>query len=203
MEVAERIAAVKANPAYEAISDKHKSFIDSLENWVKHRSASSAQVAWLERVEKMLVAPIDPNWFDFSNEENKKKREYAIKHYQSAGYWPTVVARMVADPTYMPDKEVWEKMWNNKYIGAAYKRWSAGARFKVGDMVVNKYYPHYYGTIAVIEEIAWYQGTGTWNYVALPLAPNEQYNPHSGKINADESKFLPASKRNLKARNLA
>ena len=102
---------------------------------------------------------------------------------------------MEADSTYMPEKAVWEKMWSNKYINAAFKRWTDGSRFNVGDMVVNKYYSAFYGTIAVIQSVKWWNNN--WHYEALPL--NAAPNYEGRTITTDEKSLLPASKRNLTA----
>jgi len=196
MEAVERIAAIKANPAFEGLSQSHKDFVDSVEKWVKTRPLSMGQEAWIERIEKVLK-PVDNSWFDLNDEEFQKKRAYAIQHYKATGYYLHQVSRMEADPAYMPEKELWDRMWGNKYINAAFKRWTAGARFKIGDMVVNKYYPSYYGKIAVIENVVW--NSSGWTYGALPLNPGEHYiNQKMQQI--DEKHFLPASNRNLKNR---
>lgn len=194
----ERIAAIKASAGWASLSAKHQEFINSVEKWVQTRSLTLGQESWVERVEKLVANPVDPNWFDFNNEENQKKRAYAIQHYKATGFYHVQTSRMEEDATYMPDKGVWERMWANKYINAAFKRWTAGARFKIGDMVVNKYYPHYFGPIAVIEEVRW-SGSG-WHYDALPVSPAETFNNASKMGSVDEKHFLPASNRNLKNR---
>lgn len=194
----ERIAAIKASAGWATLSAKHQEFVNSVEKWVETRPLTLGQESWVERVEKLVANPVDPNWFDFNNEENQKKRAYAIQHYKSTGYYHVQTSRMESEPTYMPDKEVWDRMWANKYINAAFKRWTAGARFAVGDMVVNKYYPHYYGPIAIIEEVRW-SGSG-WLYNAMPVSPPETFNNASKMGSVDEKHFLPASPRNLKKR---
>lgn len=193
----ERIAAIKASAGWTTLSTRHQEFINSVEKWVEIRPMTIGQESWVERVEKLVANPVDPNWFDFNNEENQKKRAYAIQHYKSTGYYAAQTSRMESEPTYMPDKEVWERMWGNKYINAAFKRWTAGARFKIGDMVVNKYHTAYYGKIAVVEHVSW-NGSG-WTYNALPLSPGEYYTNQKMQM-IEEKHFLPASNRNLKNR---
>jgi hypothetical protein len=193
----ERIAAIKASAGWSSLSPRHQEFVNSVAAWVKTRPLSVGQESWVERVEKMVANPVDPAWFDFSNEENQKKRAYAIQHYKVTGFYHVQTTRMEEDATYMPEKEMWDRMWGNKYINAAFKRWTAGARFKIGDMVVNKWHTPYYGKIAVVEHVSW-NGSG-WTYNALPLSPGEYYTNQKMQM-IEEKHFLPASNRNLKNR---
>ena len=193
----ERIAAIKASAGWSSLSPRHQEFVNSVAAWVKTRPLSVGQESWVERVEKMVANPVDPAWFDFSNEENQKKRAYAIQHYKITGFYHVQTTRMEEDATYMPEKELWDRMWGNKYINAAFKRWTAGARFKIGDMVVNKWHTPYYGKIAVVEHVSW-NGSG-WTYNALPLSPGEYYTNQKMQM-IEEKHFLPASNRNLKNR---
>jgi hypothetical protein len=193
----ERIAAIKASAGWAGLSAKHQDFINSVEKWVETRPLSLGQESWVERVEKLVANPVDPSWFDFNNEENQKKRAYAIKHYKAAGYYIPQVSRMEADPAYMPEKELWDRMWANKYINAAFRRWTDGARFKLGDMVVSKYYPTLFGNIALVEEVRW--NGSEWLYSALPLNPAEHYAGRKIEM-VPEKHFLPPTPRNLKNR---
>lgn len=196
MEAVERIAAIKANPAFEGLSQKHKDFVDSVQKWVQTRPLSVGQEAWVQRIENDLK-PVDNSWFDLNDEEFQKKRAYAIKHYKATGYYHVQTSRMEADPNYMPEKGIWDRMWGNKYINAAFRRWTDGARFKVGDMVVSKYYPAYYGNIALVEEVRW--NGSEWLYSALPMNPAEHYAGRKIEM-VPEKHFLPATPRNLKNR---
>jgi hypothetical protein len=193
-----RVQKVKDIEGFPAgLSPADVAFITSIEGWLAgERNLSTAQNSWLERIEKKCATPLDTNWFDVSIEENQKKRAYAIQHYKATGYYATVIGRMEADSAYMPEKAVWEKMWSNKYINAAFKRWTDGSRFNVGDMVVNKYYPACYGTIAVIQSVKW-SNNNIWLYEALPL--NAEPNYEGRTITTEEKMLLPASKRNLTA----
>ena len=194
-----RVQKVKDTEGFPAgLSPADASFIESIGSWLDNgRNLSVAQNSWLERIEKKCATPLDTNWFDVSIEENQKKRAYVIQHYKATGYYPAVIGRMEADSTYMPEKTVWEKMWSNKFINAAFKRWTDGSRFNVGDMVVNKYYPDCYGTIAVVQEVKWVPLNNKWNYSALPLNPAQNYEGRTFQV--EENLLLPASKRNLTA----
>jgi hypothetical protein len=192
-----RVQKVKDTEGFPSgLSPADVAFITSIEGWLAaERNLSVAQNSWLERIEKKCATPLDTNWFDVSIEENQKKRAYAIQHYKATGYYAIAIAKMEADSAYMPEKAVWEKMWSNKYINAAFKRWTDGCRFNVGDMVVNKYYPAFYGTIAVVQSVKWWNNN--WHYEVLPL--NAEPNYEGRTITTDEKMLLPASKRNLTA----
>ena len=194
-----RVQKVKDTEGFPAgLSPADVSFIESIGSWLDNgRNLSVAQNSWLERIEKKCATPLDTNWFDASVEENQKKRAYAIQHYKATGYYLIVIGRMEADSSYMPEQAVWEKMWSNKFINAAFKRWTDGPRFNVGDMVVNKHYPDCYGTIAVVQEVKWVPLNNKWNYSALPLNPSQNYEGRTLQI--EENLLLPASKRNLTA----
>jgi hypothetical protein len=192
-----RVQKVKDTEGFPAgLSPADVSFIESIGSWLDNgRNLSVPQNSWLERIEKKCATPLDTNWFDASVEENQKKRAYAIQHYKATGYYATVIFRMEVDSSYMPEKAVWEKMWSNKFINAAFKRWTDGSRFNVGDMVVNKYFPACFGTIAVVQTVKWFNSN--WYYDALPLNPAANYEGRT--ITTDEKMLLPASKRNLTA----
>jgi hypothetical protein len=115
-------------------------------------------------------------------------------HYNTAGFYTPQIARMLADSAYMPEKSVWERMWGNKYINAGFKRWTEGSRFNVGEVVINKYYPAYYGTTGLIHNVT-FKG-GAWSYEYLPMNAKEGYDKI---ISVEEKNLLPASKRNLTA----
>ena len=85
-------------------------------------------------------------------------------------------------------------MWGNKYVNAGFKRWTDGSRFSVGEVVINKYYPAYYGTTGLIHSVT-FKG-GAWHYECLPMNAKEGYDKI---ISIEEKNLLPASKRNLTA----
>jgi hypothetical protein len=191
----ERVIKVKAVEGWESfLNPADLSFIQSISGWLEDgRNLTSAQSSWLQRIEKKC-APRDTSWYDLADEGLQKKREYAIMHYREAGYYPAEVLRMQADAAYMPDKSVWDKMWGNKYINAGFKRWTDGSRFSVGEVVINKYYPVYYGTTGLIHNVQW--SSGNWHYTMMPLDGKEGYDKI---ISVEEKNLLPASKRNLTA----
>jgi hypothetical protein len=191
----ERISNVKNTEGWQGLmSPADASFIESITGWLDGgRNLSVAQDSWLQRIEKKCV-PIDTSWYDLTDTDLQKKREYAIMHYSAAGFYTPQVARMQADSTYMPEKSVWERMWGNKYVNAGFKRWTDGSRFSVGEVVINKYYPDYYGTTGLIHNVT-FKG-GAWHYECLPMNAKEGYDKI---ISIDEKNLLPASKRNLTA----
>ena len=66
--------------------------------------------------------------------------------------------------------------------------------FSVGEVVINKYYPAYYGTTGLIHSVT-FKG-GAWHYECLPMNAKEGYDKI---ISIEEKNLLPASKRNLTA----
>ena len=191
----ERISNLKNVEGWQGlISPADAAFIESITGWLDGgRNLSAAQDSWLQRIEKKCV-PTDTSWYDLTDTDLQKKREYAIMHYSAAGFYTPQIARMQTDAAYMPEKSVWERMWGNKYVNAGFKRWTDGSRFSVGEVVINKYYPAYYGTTGLIHSVT-FKG-GAWHYECLPMNAKEGYDKI---ISVEEKSLLPASKRNLTA----
>jgi hypothetical protein len=191
----ERISNLKNVEGWQGLmSPADSAFVESITGWLDGgRNLSAAQDSWLQRIEKKCV-PTDTSWYDLTDTDLQKKREYAIMHYNTAGFYTPQIARMLADSAYMPEKSVWERMWGNKYINAGFKRWTEGSRFNVGEVVINKYYPAYYGTTGLIHNVT-FKG-GAWSYEYLPMNAKEGYDKI---ISVEEKNLLPASKRNLTA----
>ena len=176
----ERIAKIEGDERFSLLPERDRSFISSVKEQIeKGRVPSPAQTSWIERVEKQLI-PIDTEWWKPEEDDNAKKREYAIKHYTSTGYYTVEVSKMVADTSYMPEKSKWEAMWGNRYVNAGFKRWTVGPKHAVGDMVLAKL-PHgntHY--TCIISNVKW--GTGSlggnkWNYTVTFLdIPDNSYN---------------------------
>lgn len=191
----ERVNKVKVVEGWESfLNPADLSFVQSISGWLEEgRNLTSAQSSWLQRIEKKC-APIDTSWYDLADAEFQKKREFTIIHYLQTGYYGNTIIRMESDASYIPEKATWDKMWGNKYITAAFKRWTEGSRFNVGDMVINKYYPVYYGTTGLIHNVRW--SGGNWQYIMMPINGTQGYEK---PIEVVESKLLPVSKRNLTA----
>lgn len=192
----ERISKIQNTEGWQGfLTAADVSFVQSITGWLEGgRNLSVPQDGWLQRIEKKCV-PTDTSWYDLADTDLQKKREYAIMHYNTAGFYVAEVLRMQSNAAYMPEKSVWERMWGNKFINAGFKRWTDGSRFNVGDMVVNKYYPAQFGTIAVVQTVKWWNSN--WHYEALPLNADANYEGRT--ITTEEKMLLPASKRNLTA----
>lgn len=191
----ERVSKIQNTEGWKALmTPADCAFVESLTGWLNNgRNLSAAQDSWLQRIEKKCV-PIDTSWYDLTDTDLQKKREYAIMHYSAAGFYTPQIARMQGDAAYMPEKSVWARMWGNKYVNAGFKRWTDGSRFSVGEVVINKYYPVYYGTTGLIHSVT-FEG-GAWHYECLPMNAKEGYDEI---LSIEEKNLLPASKRNLTA----
>ena len=191
----ERVSKIQNTEGWQGfLTAADVSFVQSITGWLEGgRNLSAPQDGWLQRIEKKCV-PTDTSWYDLSDADLQKKREYAMKHYGETGYYTPQIARMQGDAAYMPEKSVWERMWGNKFINAGFKRWTEGSRFSVGEVVINKYYPDYYGTTGLIHKVTF--NGGAWNYEYMPMNAKEGYDKI---IAVDEKNLLPASKRNLTA----
>jgi len=170
---ASRIAAIEADSGYATLlTDRDRDFIVSVKGQVaNNRVPSDAQASWLARIEKRLI-PANHSYFDASNSEHVAKRAYALQHYKATGYYSREVAAMEADAAYVPDFDVWERMWSNKFINAGFKRYSAGAKFGAGDMVKAKIWPDVISAKhdAVVVAAKWSCGSNNWVYELLVLS---------------------------------
>lgn len=158
----ERIAKIEGDERFSLLTERDRSFISSVKEQIeKGRVPSPAQTSWIERVENQLI-PIDTEWWKPEEGDNVKKRLYAILHYSTTGYYSIEIGKMKADSSYMPDMSKWEAMWGNKFIGAGYKRWTAGPKHAIGDMISAKvsYTGHF---TALVTDVAWRSGN-KWGY---------------------------------------
>ena len=158
----ERIAKIEGDERFSLLTERDRSFISSVKEQIeKGRVPSPAQTSWIERVEKQLI-PIDTEWWKPEEDDNAKKRLYAILHYSTTGYYSIEIGKMKADSSYRPEKSKWDAMWGNKFIGAGYKRWTAGPKHAIGDMISAKvgYAGHF---TALVTDVAWRSGN-KWGY---------------------------------------
>lgn len=158
----ERIGKIEGDERFSLLPERDRSFISSVKEQIeKGRVPSAAQTSWIERVEKQLI-PVDTEWWKPEEGDNTKKRLYAILHYSTTGYYSIEIGKMKADSSYMPDKSKWDAMWGNKFIGAGYKRWTAGPKHAIGDMISAKvgYAGHF---TALVTNVAWRSGN-KWGY---------------------------------------
>jgi len=163
----ERIAKIEGDERFSLLPERDRSFISSVKEQIeKGRVPSAAQTSWIERVEKQLI-PVDTEWWKPEEDGNAKKREYAIKHYTLTGYYTVEVSKMIADSSYMPEKSKWDAMWGNKFIGAGYKRWTAGPKHAIGDMINAKisFGGHF---TSVVTDVVWGKGN-KWAYKVTPI----------------------------------
>lgn len=172
---ASRIAAIEADSGYATLlTDRDRDFIVSVKGQVaNNRVPSDAQASWLARIEKRLI-PANHSYFDASNAEHVAKRAYALQHYKATGYYSREVAAMEADAAYVPDFDVWERMWGNKFINAGFKRYSAGAKYGAGDMVKAKIFSTKHDAVVVVSK--WSCTANNWVYELLVLSG--YYQPH-------------------------
>lgn len=160
-----RIEAVINNPAFSSLPANKQEFIKSIHGQAANKKLSVNQINYLASIETSLV-PVDNSWWNAEDAECIKKRAYAIAHYKSTGYYLHVVTKMEADPAYMPEKHVWEKMWANVYINAGFKRHFAGARWSVGSLIqaVRGYYGYHN---VIVEAVKWSYKDNNWTYEVM------------------------------------
>jgi hypothetical protein len=129
-----RIDALLNNPAFTGLKVGSQDFIKSIKLQAASKGLSAAQINYLTGIEKE-IRPVDLSWYDTTNSENIAKRAYALVHYKAKGYYGAVIAKMDADPAFMPEQATWDRMWGNVFINAGWKRYSAGSKFSVGQIV--------------------------------------------------------------------
>ena len=160
-----RIEAVINSPHYSSLPQKMVDFVLSIKQQAASKGLSDAQLKYLSAIEKQLV-PVDSSWWNATDAEMLRKREFAKKYYGANGYYSTMVVKMTADPTFVPDKALWDKMWDNKFINARYKRFIEGNKVEIGEIVIAKYSygPPYNGIVQTIE---YSYLDGRWQYGIL------------------------------------
>jgi len=133
-----RIEAIINSPHYSSLPQKMVDFVLSIKQQAASKGLSDAQLKYLSAVEKQLV-PVDSSWWNATDAEMLRMLEFAKNYYAANGYYSIIVAKMAADSAFVPDKALWDKMWENKFINARYKRFIEGNKVEIGDIVIAKY----------------------------------------------------------------
>jgi len=160
-----RIDAVINNPAFSSLFVNKQDFIRSIKGQAASKKLSAAQVNYLASIERDLL-PTDNSWWNAADPENIRKRQFAVDYYSSNGYFTTLLPKMKADPAFMPEQGIWDKMWSNKFINARYKRFIEGNKHNIGDIVIAKYS---YGPASngIVQKFDYNYLDGRWQYGIL------------------------------------
>jgi len=176
------------------ISDWEKGFLNSILARVERGWAlSDPQNNTFNKIKNNNVEQ-DNSWIE-NDPEYAQKRHYAILHYGATEYYRNTIKKMVENPNYIPQKAQWDKMWGNKYINAGYKRHNEGPHFDLGEIVINKYIPDYYGKAGTISAVNWDIHSHNWSYDVL------FFNGTNYK-NMNPKMLLKMVKRNMNTRGL-
>lgn len=162
-----RIDAVINDPSFSLLPSNKQDFINSIKSQAASKKLSDAQISYLASIEKSLL-PVDNSWWDDNEAENVKKRQFVIDYYGATGYYSTIIPKMKADPAFMPDRGIWDKMWSNKFINARYKRFIEGNKHNIGDIVIGKFS---YGSLGphngIVQNVSYHYADGRWQYEIL------------------------------------
>lgn len=163
-----RIDAVINNSAFSSLPAGSQEFIKSIEKWAASKKLSPAQLNYLDSIEKDLL-PVNNSWWNAADPENIRKRQFAVDYYSSNGYYSTLLPKMKADPTFMPEQGIWDKMWANNFINARYKRFIEGNKLNIGDIAIGKlsYGPPANG---IVHSFVYNYLNGRWTYVLIDFA---------------------------------
>jgi hypothetical protein len=186
-----RIDAVLASPHYSSLPQNKQDFIKSIKEQAGSKGLSDAQLNYLASIEKSL-APVDNSWFNATDSEMVRKREFTKNYYGATGYYSTIVAKMAADSAFVPDKALWDKMWENKFINARYKRFIDGHTLNIGDIAIGKFSyggPHN----GIIQDVTYNYFDGRWQYTFLT------FEGHT--MTFKDSEVKPAEKKARKPRS--
>ena len=172
-------------------TEREKEFLNSILGQAKKNyNLSSAQISWFSKIENKKDE--DFSYFNWENADDVKKREYLILHYSFGTYYQKTIMNMISNPKFIPNKEVWDKMWGNVYVNAGYKRFSTGARYKVADMVINKFRTFSNSNVGVISKVNWINAN--WQYEVTGI--------NGIAFEVEEKYLLPCSNANMKRHNI-
>ena len=110
-----RIEAVINNPHYSGLTQNKQDFITSIKQQAASKGLSDAQLKYLASIEKSLV-PVDSSWWNATDAEMLRQREFAKNYYAANGYYSTIVAKMAADSAFVPDKAMWDKKIGRAHV---------------------------------------------------------------------------------------
>lgn len=189
-----RIDAVMNSQHYNSLPQKMVDFVLSIKQQATSKGLSDAQLKYLSAVEKQLV-PVDSSWWNATDAEMLRKREFAKNYYAANGYYSSVVAKMTADSAFVPEKDIWDKMWENKFINARYKRFIEGNKVEIGEIVIAKYS---YGSPfnGIVQTITYNYIDGRWQYGILTFQTGEVRHFKDSEVKPVEKKARkPRSKK--------
>lgn len=163
-----RIDAVINNLAFSSLYTNKQDFIRSIKGQAASKKLSDAQLNYLGSIEKDLL-PVNNSWWNAADPENIRKRQFAVEYYSSNGYYSTLLPKMKADPAFMPEQGIWDKMWANNFINARYKRFIEGNKLNIGDIAIGKlsYGPPANG---IVHSFVYNYLNGLWTYVLIDFA---------------------------------
>jgi len=189
-----RIDAVLASPHYSSLPQNKQDFIKSIKEQAGSKGLSDAQLNYLASIEKSL-APVDNSWFNATDSEMVRKREFTKNYYGATGYYSTIVVKMAADSAFVPDKTLWDKMWENKFINARYKRFIEGTKVDIGEIVIAKYS---FGSPfnGIVQSITYNYHDGRWHFGILTFETGEVRHFKDSEVKPVEKKARkPRSKK--------
>ncbi len=114
-------------------------FVESLIRQEAQRQLSARQVETLEKIEARHTDELLSErqaWLNGGYGATERVRmRLACEYYGRSGYYSTITSRFFADEDYMPTKEHYDKVVNNKYAQKVITAWEAPAKYPVGTLV--------------------------------------------------------------------
>ena len=161
------------------LSPYAKQFVLSLKSWIKNRNLTTNQMAALRRIESnyndmtIKKGERDALWVTEWNKEKAKKAKLCAQYYiENPPYFNDLAFRILNYKDYVPTREEYDRIINNKYARRVIKEHFTPGLFKEGTLVsVRK--PAIDGApMIIIKENAApivNAATGAKRYMALPM----------------------------------
>jgi hypothetical protein len=134
--IAERLEKILES---EELSMRDEPFLRSLlENFKKYKGLTPRQFGAMEKIEKRYNPANKAsrkNWRESFGEDKHQAVKIIAEYYARTTYWGSFVERVKEDPDYIPSKEDYEKIVNNRYAQRALEAVLSPAKFEVGAMV--------------------------------------------------------------------
>lgn len=122
------------------LSDWERGFIESIAGqFAKSGKLSTAQEQVLNRcLEKTSADKVKErnDWVSSYNDEKRKIARLCANYYIREGYFNGLATSILSDNSFIPTKEQYEKMCENKYAKRVIEASETPAEFEVGDLAI-------------------------------------------------------------------
>jgi len=122
----------------EFISNRDETFLNSLlENYEKYEGLTPRQFSAMEKIEKRYDPDnfkIIEQWRSDFGDDKRQAMKIVADYYSKTTYWGWFVEKVQNESDYIPSRETYEKIVNNRYAQRAISAVLEPSKFEIGAM---------------------------------------------------------------------